>query len=323
MKEPRKHGRPAGKLVPEPVPDRATHWEVPEPRDTAEVHLTDGGTVLLRRHGNPNGPRIVLSHGNGFSADAHLPFWSLLLDRFDVVIYDLRNHGRNPLVDLASHHMPMMVWDNLRVVRAVDRHFGAKPKIGIYHSLSAAIGAYQTIEESSFAALVLFDPPICPPGLTEVRRKVIRAAGPRVAERTRGRQKYFADWEELAKQMSGARAFERLVPGAVDLLARTTRRRRADADGLELCCPPEFEARLFDDLYKWSLSLNVASLECPIEVIGGDPMVPFSFLPSVDIEMMMPVDFDFIPDTTHLLLLEEPEACARIAVEFLEQRSLA
>ena len=323
MKEPRKHGRPAGKLVPEPVLDRATHWEVPEPRDTAEVHLADGGTVLLRRHGNPNGPRIVLSHGNGFSTDAYLPFWSLLLDRFDVVIYDLRNHGRNPLVDLASHHMPMMVWDNLRVVRAVDRHFGAKPKIWIYHSLSAAIDAYQTIEESSFAAPVLFDPPICPPGLTEARRKVIRAAGPRVAERTRGRQKYFADWEELAKQMSGARAFERLVPGAVDLLARTTLRRRADADGLELCCPPEFEARLFDDLYKWSLSLNVASLECPIEVIGGDPMVPFSFLPSVDIEMMMPVDFDFIPDTTHLLLLEEPEACARLTVEFLEQRSLA
>ena len=212
MKEPRKRRSTAEKPVAEPVPERARHWEVPEPRDTADVHLADGGTILLRRHGNPNGPRIVLSHGNGFSADAYLPFWSLLLDRFDVVVYDLRNHGRNPLVDLASHHMPMMVWDNLRVVRAIDRHFDPKPKIGIYHSLSAAIGAYQTIEESSFAALVLFDPPICPPRLSETRKNVIRAAGPRVAERTRGRRQYFADWEELAEQLRGRQGVR--APGA-------------------------------------------------------------------------------------------------------------
>ena len=91
-------------------------------------------------------------------------FWSLLLPRFDLIGYDLRNHGRNPLGDLAAHHMPMMVWDNLRVVRAIDRYFGPKPKIGVYHSVSAAIAVFQAIEESSFTALVLFESAGVPSG---------------------------------------------------------------------------------------------------------------------------------------------------------------
>ena len=88
--------------------------------------MADGGIIVLRRHGNPDGPRLVLSHGNGFSADAYLPFWSLLLDRFDVVLYDLRNHGHNPLGDRASHTIPMMVWDNMRIVQEIDRVFESK-----------------------------------------------------------------------------------------------------------------------------------------------------------------------------------------------------
>ena len=174
-------------------------WIIPQPHDTAPVHLADGGVILLRRYGNPDGPRLVLSHGSGFSVDAYVPFWSLLLPRFDLIGYDLRNHGRNPLGDLAAHHMPMMVWDNLRVVRAIDRYFGPKPKIGVYHSVSAAIAVFQAVEESSFTALVLFDPPVCPPGLPVARQESIRAMAARMAARARARQNHFERCEDLAK----------------------------------------------------------------------------------------------------------------------------
>ena len=31
--------------------------------------MDDGTVIILRRHGNPSGPRLVLSHGCGLSAD--------------------------------------------------------------------------------------------------------------------------------------------------------------------------------------------------------------------------------------------------------------
>ena len=37
--------------------------------------MLDGGVVTLRRHGNPNGPRLVLSHGNGLAVGLYYPFW--------------------------------------------------------------------------------------------------------------------------------------------------------------------------------------------------------------------------------------------------------
>ena len=293
---------------------------IPEPSDTAAVELADGGTILLRRHGNPNGPRLVLSHGSSFSADAYFPFWSRLLPECDVVVYDLRNHGWNPLGDLGSHHMPMMVWDNLRVVRAIDRHFGPKPKIGIYHSVSAAIAVFQAIEENSFVGLVLFDPPVCPPGLSEARERAIRSAGPAMSKRAAKRQAVFGRWEDLAENYKKSRAFAFMEHDDIDLLARTTL--RSCEAGFELCCPPAYEAKLFEQLYKWALAIDIFSFDFPLKVIGGDPTAAFSFLPTVSLEQISQVDYDFVPDTTHLLQLEQPHVCADLAIDFLDRSNL-
>lgn len=309
--------RPAWALEARPI----TAGTIPRPTATAAVELADGGTILLRRHGYADGPRIVLSHGSSFSADAYFPFWSLLLRDFDVVVYDLRNHGQNPLGDLGSHHMPMMVWDNLRVVRAIDRHFGPKPKIGVYHSVSAAIAVFQAVEESSFAGLVLFDPPVCPPGLPEARERAIRSAGSAMSKRAAARQGVFARWEELAGLYRRSRAFALVPPEDIDLLARTTLR-ACDA-GYELCCPPAYEAKLFEQLYKWALAIDIFAFDFPLKVIGGDPTTEFSFLPAVSLEEIAQVEYDFVPDTTHLLQLEQPLVCTELVIDFLKRSKLA
>lgn len=292
-------------------------WTTPLPIETATVSLADGGEIILRRYGNPDGQRLVLSHGSGLSVDAYYPFWSLFLDRFDVIVYDLRNHGCNPLGDLAGHTMPMMVWDNLRVTRAIDRHFGARPKIGIYHSVSAATGVFQAIEEDSFAALVLFDPPVVPSGLIGRREAQVHAIQDRLAEYARNRTEHFDEWEDLAAVHRQNRAFAMMKPDAIDLLARTTVRERAAGGGFELCCPPQYEAQLAGQLYKWAVAIDLAAFDFPMKVIGGDPMTPFSFVPAVDPALVSRFDYDFVPDTTHLLQLEEPEACAELVLGFL------
>ena len=60
-------------------------WNLPEPLATADVRTDDGTVIVLRRHGDPGGPRLVVSHGNGLATDVYYPFWSLLAQRFDLV----------------------------------------------------------------------------------------------------------------------------------------------------------------------------------------------------------------------------------------------
>ena len=55
--------------------------------------------------------------------------------------------------------MSTFVRDNRRVVWAIDRYFGDKPKTGVFHSLSAVAAVLQAVSDTAFSALVLFDPP--------------------------------------------------------------------------------------------------------------------------------------------------------------------
>ena len=58
---------------------------IPAPSDTVKLRMADGAPVMLRRHGNPSGPRMLFSHGNALAADLYYPFWSSFTDRFDLI----------------------------------------------------------------------------------------------------------------------------------------------------------------------------------------------------------------------------------------------
>ncbi|MCY4498644.1 MAG: alpha/beta hydrolase [Rhodospirillaceae bacterium] len=296
-------------------------WEIPEPLAVYETHGPDHAPIVLRRHGNPEGPRLVLSHANGLAADSYYPFWSLLSHRFDLVLYDFRNHGWNPVGDLQEHNISTFVRDNAYVVRAIDQYFGAKPRVGVFHSLSAVTAVLQAAEEGGYSALVLFDPPTCAHGRES---QDIRKMASRMAEKARYRQDRFETCEELTEILLRARAFERLLPGVADLITRTTVRPVGGGDaGYQLRCPCEYEAQIFDQLYDSALAADTKNLSCPTKIIGADPTVPFSFLPSVDLGDMVAIDYDFIPGTTHFLQLERPAECVASMLEFLERCGLA
>lgn len=50
-------------------------FRVPAPDRVEDLRLLDEGVTLLRCHGNPAGPRLLVSHGNGFAADMYFPLW--------------------------------------------------------------------------------------------------------------------------------------------------------------------------------------------------------------------------------------------------------
>ena len=150
--------------------NRAARWEIPEPRSVCEVRQDDGSVTILRRHGNPAGPRLLLGHGNGLAMDFYYPFWSLLTGDFDVLLYDLRNHGWNTVGARPEHHLPNLVRDQERVVDAAARRYGERRTTGVFHSLSALTAllssALGTGGCDRLSAWVLFDPPLYHPGPT-------------------------------------------------------------------------------------------------------------------------------------------------------------
>ena len=53
--------------------DTETLWDVPDPLEIIDVQLDADTTSTVRRHGNADGRRLVLSHGNGLAIDLTTP----------------------------------------------------------------------------------------------------------------------------------------------------------------------------------------------------------------------------------------------------------
>ncbi|MCY4623473.1 MAG: alpha/beta hydrolase [Chloroflexi bacterium] len=289
-------------------------WDVPEPLETVGVPVDADTTIIVRRHGNPDGQRLVLSHGNGLATDLYYPFWSLLTDEFDVIIYDLRNHGWNELTSLDRHNVPTLVDDHDRILEAVDEGFGKKPKIGVYHSLSSIAALLSSTMGSGYEALILYDPPLRKPNVSDEQFDGVAI---RTAAMVRRRTSRFRTTDEFSSILPYIPAFQRMAPEAHDLIAKATLRESRDGEGFDLRCPPEYEAQIIDYARIFFLAVDFEAMRCPLKVIGADPTLPYSYLPTLDLSDVAIVHYDFLPDTTHFLPLEKPEECARALREFL------
>ena len=172
-------------------------WELPEPLSVADVRLDDHAVTTVRQHGNTSGPRLVVGHGNGLAADLYFPFWSLLADDYELIVYDLRNHGWNSVQAIRNHNVPTLIHDHDLVLEAIDRIFGHKPTVGVFHSLSSILPLLSFSE--LYSALILFDPPLCRPGASQVE---LLAAAEQVARRIRRRGEPVRDQRSVCRPSS-------------------------------------------------------------------------------------------------------------------------
>ena len=290
-------------------------WELPEPRSIREIQVDAETRIFLRQHGNPTGPRLVLSHGNGLAVDLYYPFWSLFAEEFDLIIYDLRNHGWNSISSLEDHNVPTLVSDHDSILEAIDQEYGEKPQVGVFHSVSALVSLLSPTRGSRFSALMLFDPPLCKPGRSY---QEFEEAATRTAGLARRRTDRFRSREQFADVLPFLPPFQRFVPGTFDLMAKTTLREPNDEHGYELRCPREYEAQMIDYAGVFAVAVDFDTLSCPVKVIGADPTLPYSYLPSLDMSDILSVSYDFLPEATHFLQLEKPEDCATATLEFLD-----
>ena len=281
-------------------------WTVPDPHAVVEVQGDHGAVIVVRRYGNPDGTRLILCHGNGLAIDLYYPFWSLLLDEFDVLVYDLRSHGWNPVGSQSGHTVPSFVDDLERILDAVDGRFGPKPLVGAFHSISCLATLLSPTAGSRFSGLVLFDPPLRKPGTTSNEFDQAAERSAKVASR---RKTQFDSTADFAALMSFLPTLRNTVPGTAQLMAETTLRASDGGAGYELRCPREYEAQIIAYVRLFAVLVDLNALRCPTKVIGADPTLPSSFLPTLDLSEMTTVNYDFLPDTSHFLQLEQPEAC--------------
>jgi pimeloyl-ACP methyl ester carboxylesterase len=302
------------------------HFELPAPREAFDIGLDDGATIRMRRHGNPQGVRLLLTHGNGFAADAYFPYWRHLLAGFDLFVFDFRNHGQNVPVEPANHHYAQLTYDLERVLQGVFSRFGPKPTAGIFHSMSARTAMKHAIEVAwRWNALVLFDPPNVPPPdhPTYQAMEIFEA---KLTQWARSRRRQVASIEELAEEYRQSRATQNWVPGEHELMARSVLRRSPDGNGYVLVCAPENEAAIYAEALTLNLWPRASEFGGPVKLIGADPNrkgAPATAPANLALGTEGGYDFSIVEGGGHLLQIEQPEACIRLTLEFLASHGVA
>lgn len=299
-------------------------FEIPAPSLTFEVPLEDGARIRMRRHGNPDGVRLLVTHGNGFAADAYYPYWRHLLSRFDVLVFDFRNHGQNVPVEPSNHTYAQLTRDLERVVQAVRSELGARKTAGIFHSMSARTAMKHAVEVGwRWDALMLFDPPDVPPHGHPLYA-AMETFENRLTEFAKKRRRRFGSVDELVQEYKQSRATERWVAGAHELMARAVLRQVGD--GYELVCAPENEANIYAEALTLNLWPKASEFGGPVTLIGCDPNfkgAPATGPANQALGTEGGYDYAFVPQTGHLLQIEKPEECIALTLAFLGKHGLA
>jgi len=291
---------------------------IPAPLAILDV-ASEGATFRVRRHGNPRGPRLLVSHGNGFAVDGYFRFWSRFLADFEVVVFDMRNHGWNELADPPGHDYAHMARDVEHLRRAVGEGFGQKPTAGVFHSMAAQSAMIAAIETGwRFDALILFDPPNRPPAGHPAYAPMVSYLRVLIAWAA-GRRAHFADPDELARDYAATRAGRFWTAGGHRLVAEAVLR-PAQEGGWELRCPPALEAAMYEQGVTLDLWPPRAAFAGPVKLIGADPDRSHPTPTALSNRALAAeggYDYIAVPGTGHLLQLEQPAACADAVREFL------
>lgn len=295
------------------------------PNDLLSAKMTDGAELIIRRGGNPDGARLFLSHGNGFAIDGFRVFWQPLLEQFDLILFDMRNHGRNTSSGADGHHYQQMASDLGSVFHEVDNQLGHRPSVGVFHSMSARASMKHAVQmDWVWDALVLFDPPDVPPPGHE-HYEAMRNFELRLVEWAVGRQDSFSSPEELHQSYCANRAQSRWTPQARIDMANAIL--HPDGSGrYRLSCRRELEASIY--LAALTLDLWPAAREYggPVKLIGADPDArgaPPTAAANRALALEGGYEYEAVAEAGHLLQIERPDACREALLSFLRKHSLA
>ncbi|MCZ4352881.1 alpha/beta hydrolase [Roseovarius aestuarii] len=290
----------------------------------AVLTMSDGASIAVRRWGAPKAQRMVISHGNGLAVDAFHAFGSALQNNFEIIAFDMRNHGTSGPGKVLSEPWPRFLNDIPEIFDGIQTVFGAKPTHGAFHSLSSASTLMaQGRDPRPWQSLSLFEPPVPPvehAGLLERFNQMNLD----LVHRTRVRRRRFETPERLIASFRKSPSFGGIKDAVLDRLARAVTY-RTDADPLhpwELVCDPQMEANTYDTREFRGCWDELANVTCPVQIVIGTALghdLPLLLQSTTLLARSFGFDAATVEGGSHLMQLQRPERCAELVATYAKK----
>ncbi len=266
----------------------------------------DGAELALQFHGAPGRPRLILSHGNGFAMDGYRSFWSALLQDFELVLFDLRNHGRSGATAIGAHTIAAMADDHICVAAACRDAFGPRATFGVFHSVSAIAATLAGARSALWDGVVLVDPPLVSHA---AGNGLVRSADEKLAQYARNRTACFESVEALAQSLASGPGRYWAQGAALDMARAITR--PGAAGGFELVCPGEYEARIYEQNAQLDSYAALGAMRGRVAILGADPHAPRALHPALVSKAAAThyaLAYAHVEGASHMLQIEKPQA---------------
>ncbi|MGW1177654.1 alpha/beta fold hydrolase [Kitasatospora sp. NPDC002543] len=293
-------------------------YEPPVPVEESSVRSADGIRLHVEVHGRPGAPTVVLAHGWTCSTVFWAPVIRRLADRYRVVVYDQRGHGRSEIPPSRARYSTRALAEDLSAVLARTVPAGERAVLA-GHSMGGmtimAAGGRPDVAERTAAAVLISTGPgelvaeltVLPPAVRARRlrrflhRQLLRSRlplGP-VSPASRVALKY-------ATMGPGSPA------GQVEATARIVH-----------ACPTVVRANWAAVLDRLDVHAGLARLAAPTAVVvgTGDRLTPPVHAHRIVAELQDPQGLLLLPGVGHMAPLERPAEVAaeihRMASAFL------
>ena len=269
-------------------------------------------------------PPLVLVHATGFLARLWQPVADVLASRYVVRAFDLRGHGESdkPLdtsgEDALAPDTESIAgdyhWQNfVDDLAAFLDMFALKGIPVIGHSSGGAAAAYVAATRPEYVSkLVLIEPIIVPHGIPmddENRR--------RMADGARRRRKVWPSTDEMVASYRTRPTFEHWRDDVLRLYADEGTFRREDGE-IELRCPPEIEAQVFENSGSLDVWHVLPRVDCPTLVMKGERTEGFlSMVATATAQRLPNARLATVTSAGHLSPMERPDAVAEAILDFL------
>jgi pimeloyl-ACP methyl ester carboxylesterase len=227
--------------------------------------IRDGRLELSLLDWGGSGPPALLHHANGFCAALWAPVAEKLSQRFRVFGMDARGHGDSdkPPPDPANYRWRQFGADAQAVAEALAERHGPLA-LGLGHSFGGTALAMAATERAGlFERLMLLDPIIFPSD-PELRARISRSNV--LAEGARRRRDVWNSRAEAREKWAAKDMFACWEPAALDLYVEEGLAPRADGK-LQLKCPREVEATIFEANVSVDVISSLPKLETPVSLV--------------------------------------------------------